>query len=78
MPDALSGRGVIASVARTGMQRDENPEVELVLTVELPGREPYQATLRHVVSRFVVHTLGPGTSVPVRVDPSNPSRLAIG
>lgn len=78
MADALSGRAVIAGIAETGIKRDENPEVELVLTVDLPGREPYRATVRQVVSRFVLHTLAPGASVPVRVDSSNPGRLEIG
>jgi hypothetical protein len=74
----LTGRGVIQRITDTGAIRDDNPVVELVLTIELPGREPYLATHRQVVSRFVVHNLGPGTPVPVRVDAADPERLEIG
>jgi hypothetical protein len=76
--DPVHGRGVIEQITDTGTVRDDNPEVELVLTIELPGREPYRATHKQVVSRFVVHNLGPGTPVPVRVDAADPARLEIG
>ncbi len=76
--DGIEGREVVERVVDTGALRDENPEVELVLAIDLPGRTRYRATHRQVLSRMVVHTLGPGASVPVRVDASDPSRLQIG
>jgi hypothetical protein len=76
--DALAGRAVIEEISETGAVRGDNPEVELVLTIELPGREPYTARHRQVVSRFVLHRLGPGTPVPVRADANDPGRLEIG
>ena len=39
-------------MATTGVTLEENPEVELVLTVELPGRAPYEASVRQVLSRI--------------------------
>jgi len=68
----------VEQVSSTGVVSDGNPEVELVLTIELPGREPYEATHRQVLSRFVRHTIGPGTAVSVTVDARNPSLLEIG
>jgi hypothetical protein len=76
--NALRGHAVIERVSETGATRDGNPEVELRLTVDVPGREPYEATLRQVLSRQVVHALRPGLEVKVAVDPSDPSRLEIG
>jgi hypothetical protein len=76
--NALTGRAVVQRIARTGVMRDDNPEVELILTVDLPGREPYTAAHRQVISRYVRHNLGPGSTVPVRVDATDPSRLEIG
>ena len=76
--DALRGRAVIERVSETGATRDGNPEVELRLTVDVPGREPYEATLRQVLSRQVVHTLTPGLEVKIAVDATDPSRLEIG
>jgi hypothetical protein len=78
IPNALHGRAVVERVTRTGITRDGNPEVELVLTVDLAGRERYQATVRQVLSRQVLHNLGPGQSVSVMVDPDDTAHLEIG
>ena len=76
--NAVHGHAVVESVTSTGVTREDNPEVELVLTVALPGREPYEATVRQVVSRQVLHNLGPGQPVSVTVDPDEPAHLEIG
>jgi hypothetical protein len=78
IPKAIRGHAVVKSVAATGVTREENPEVELVLTVELPGRAPYEASVRQVLSRQVLHVLRPGRPVSVSVDPDDPARLEIG
>lgn len=52
--------------------------MELVLTVDVAGRERYQATVRQVLSRQVLHNLGPGHAVSVTVDPDDRARLEIG
>jgi hypothetical protein len=65
-------------VATTGVTIEENPEVALVLTVELPGRTPYEASVRQVLSRQVLHHLRPGRPVSVAVDPDDPARLEFG
>jgi hypothetical protein len=78
IPNALHGQAVIERVTRTGVAREGNPEVELVLTVVVGGRERYQATVRRVLSRQVLHNLGPGHAVSVTVDPDDRARLEIG
>ncbi len=76
--NAIHGHAVVESVTSTGVTREDNPEVELVLTVALPGREPYEATVRQVVSRQVLHNLGPGQPVSVTIDPDERAHLEIG
>ena len=76
--NAVSGHAVIDHVELTGAVRDGNPEVELRLTVDLPGRDRYRASLRQVLSGQVVHTLHPGLELAVTVDAEDPSRLEIG
>jgi hypothetical protein len=44
----------------------------------MPDREPYEATVRQVVSRRVLHNLGSGLPVSVTVDPADPGHLEIG
>ena len=74
----LRGRALVEEVAETGATRDGNPELELRLTVDLPGREPYEAIVRQVLSRQVVHMLTPGLAVRITADAGDPSRLEIG
>jgi hypothetical protein len=74
----IEGRAMIDSVTDTGTKLDDNPEVEFEMTVALPGRAPYRATNRQVVSRLVLHSLAPGKAVPVLVDPRDPTRVEIG
>jgi hypothetical protein len=74
----VSGRATIVAIAPTGATFEDNPELELELSVSVPGREPYRATHRQVVSRLVMHHLEPGSAVPVHVDAAFPDRLRIG
>jgi hypothetical protein len=78
IPNGLHGHAVVERVTRTGKTREGNPEVELVLSVEIAGRERYPVTIRRVLSRQVLHNLGPGHAVSVTVDPHDPARLEIG
>ena len=74
----IEGRATIDAVTDTGARSESNPEIELEMTVALPGRAPYRATNRTVVSRLVLHQLEPGRAVPVMVDPEDLSRIEIG
>jgi hypothetical protein len=76
--NAIRGHAVVESVSDTGVTREQNPEVELVLTVAIPGRAPYEATVRQVLSRRVLHNLGPGMPVSVAVDRDDPAHIEIG
>jgi hypothetical protein len=74
----IEGHATIDSVTNLGTRGDSNPEVELEMTVALPGHAPYRATNRKVISQLVLHQLAPGRGVPVLVDPEDLSRIQIG
>ena len=74
----IRGEATIEGVTDTGVVVEENPELEFDLLVALPDREPYRVQHRLVVSRQVRHNLTAGSAVPVRVDPADPTHLAIG
>jgi hypothetical protein len=76
--ERIEGHAMIDSITDTGTRSESNPEIELEMTVALPGREPYRATNRTVVSRLVLHQLAPGRAVPVLVDPEDLSQIEIG
>jgi hypothetical protein len=60
----------------TGRAPEGDPELEFELSVDLDGQ---RRVLRHrqVVSRLAVRELHLGSSLPVRVDPSDPSILLL-
>ena len=72
------GAGARASKdGASGTTVNQNPQVQFSLTVTIPGRDPYQATLTQVVSRLVMGNFQPGSTVPVRVSPEDPQSLII-
>lgn len=75
--DAIVGQARIDQVTATGEAINDNPQMQFDLTVTLPGREPYAATLTQVVSRLVMGNFQPGATVPVRVSPEDPHTLMI-
>jgi len=78
MTSGIVGQATVDSINDTGVTVNDNPQVEFVLDVTLPGREPYKASLTQVVSRLAIAGFQPGATVPVRVSPDDPQVLMIG
>ncbi|MDW5595297.1 DUF3592 domain-containing protein [Conexibacter stalactiti] len=78
MATGLIGQATVQALRDTGMTINENPQVEFDLLVSVDGRDPYPVTHRQVVSRLVISNFQPGASIPVRVDPADPTRVLIG
>ena len=60
-----------------GLTINDNPQVQFNLTVTIPCRDPYPATLTQVVSRIAIGSYQPGATLPVRVNPQDPQSLII-
>jgi hypothetical protein len=78
MTTGIVGQATIDAVNDTGVTVNDNPQIELALTVTVPGRDPYQASLTQVISRLTIASFQPGTTVPVHVSPDDPQVLMIG
>jgi hypothetical protein len=78
MATGLVGQATIDQVRDTGTTVNENPQVEFDLTVTVPGRDPYTATVTQIISRIAIGSFQPGATVPVRVSPEDPHTLMIG
>ncbi len=52
MASGVVGQATIDQVLDTGTTVNQNPQVQFSLTVTIPGRDPYPATLTQVVSRL--------------------------
>jgi hypothetical protein len=77
MAGGIVGQALIDRVTDTGATINDNPRVQLHLTVRIPDRDPYPATLTQVVSRMAIGRFQPGSTVPVRVSPDDPQTLMI-
>jgi hypothetical protein len=74
----IQGTATIDAVADTGMFVNQAPVLELDMTVSVPGREPYKAKHRQLVSHAALANFQPGKSFPVRVSPQDDQQLIIG
>lgn len=77
MANGRVGSAVITGVRQTGMWVNENPQVEMDLQVTVEGIPSYTTTQRQVIAQIAIPQFQPGATVPVRVDPANPTSVLI-
>jgi hypothetical protein len=71
-------RGTVLEVWDTGMTLNNDPVIGLRLTVARSGHPPYEAVIKKSpVSRVHIPQFQPGSSVPIRIDPRDPARVAL-
>ena len=73
----IDGTATITALTQTGVSMNDNPQVEIGLSVRLPGKEPYAASRREFVPLILLARLTPGASLPVTVDPNDPQQVMI-
>ena len=74
----VAGTAQIQSVQDTGVTINSvNMVVKLDLIVTIPGAPAYTAQTRAMLGRMNWGALRPGMTVNVKVDPKNPSRIAV-
>ena len=77
MANGRQGTATISDIRQTGMFVNENPQVELDLSVAVEGMPAYTVTHRQVIAQIAIPQFQPGATVPVRVDPQDPTSLII-
>src|SRR3954454_4078227 len=78
MANGQVAAATITAVRDTGMTINDNPTVELDLSVTVAGAAPYAVTHRQTISRIAIPSFQPGATIPVRVDPADAQSLMIG
>jgi hypothetical protein len=78
MANGRQGSATIEAIRDTGLTVNDNPTVELELSVSLEGSAAYGVTHKQTISRIAIPSFQPGATVPVRVDPVDPLSLMIG
>jgi hypothetical protein len=67
----------ILSVRESGLTVNDNPVITLDVEVRPTDRPPYKATIKRLlVSRLEIPQFQPGSVIPVRFDPRDPSRVS--
>ena len=77
MANGKVGTAVVTELRQTGAFVNENPQCEIDLQVTVEGIPPYATTHRQVLAMVAIPQFQPGATVPVRVDPDNPTSLII-
>ncbi|HUG47797.1 MAG TPA: hypothetical protein VMP67_05235 [Candidatus Limnocylindria bacterium] len=70
LASGLEGRATVTGLTQTGMYLNENPQVTMDLSVELPGRTPYPAQRKEFVPLILLGRLSSGAPLPA----SGPAR----
>ena len=73
----IPAMATIISLADTGMLVNHQPQVRIGLQVNPPHGLPYQTELTMVISMLMIPQVQPGLTVPVKIDPKDPSKVAI-
>lgn len=73
----IAGTATVVGLTQTGMFVNENPQVEMTLLVQVPGRAPYEATRKEIVPLILLGRLSSGTPLPVKVDRADPSNVIV-
>ncbi|OBK21803.1 hypothetical protein A5634_09460 [Mycobacterium asiaticum] len=73
----LTGIARIESLESAGSVVDNRYICKIVLRVEIPGREPYDATVRRAVNPVSMASVQPGKVVAVQVDSTDPQKVLI-
>ncbi len=66
----------ILNVWQTGMMINNNPQVGMLLEVNGPGGT-YQTETKVVIPMINIPQFQPGVTLPAKVDPTNPKKIAL-
>ena len=69
--------GTILGIEDTGNRYNDQPEVILSIEVRHPDGPSYRAQARMILSPVYIPRFQPGAEVKLKVDPEDPSRVAV-
>ena len=75
--NGIPARATITVIHTTGSSINSRPVLLLDVSVAVPARPAYEATVRTAPPIHLVGILRPGVGLPVKVDPGRPERLLV-
>lgn len=77
MTSGVDGQATITQIQSTGKTVNYMPEVEMIMQVSVAGGAPEAVTHRQVISPTSIPQIQPGMTVPVKVDPTDHSKVFV-
>ena len=77
LQNGISAQAKILGVQQTGTMVNYQPQIAFTLEVHPPGGAPYQAQTKAVIPMVNIPQLQPGTEVPVKIHPTDPTKVVM-
>ncbi len=77
MKSGTPAQATIQQVWQTGTYVNNNPQIGMQLEVRPPTGVPYTAQLKAVIPLVNIPQFQPGAVVPVKIHPTDPSKVAL-
>ena len=77
LQNGIPAQARILSVQQTGVMVNNQPQIIFNLDVRHPGSSPYQAQTKAVIPMVNIPQLQPGTDVPVKIHPTDPTKIVL-
>jgi hypothetical protein len=77
LQEGISAQAKIVNAQQTGVMVNYQPQIAFTLEVQPPGGAPYQAVTKAVIPMVNLPQLQPGTEVPVKIHPTDPSKVVM-
>jgi len=75
--NGIRGMAEILDVEQTGWYVNNQPQLEFLLKITLPGESPYQIKHKETVNYLSLGGMYTGAILPVYVDPNNPKKILL-
>jgi hypothetical protein len=77
LQNGIAAKAKIVAVQQTGVMVNYQPQVAFQLEVTPPGGVPYQVQTKAVIPMVNIPQFQPGTEVPVKIHPTDPTKVVL-
>ncbi|MBI9047594.1 MAG: hypothetical protein JEZ06_24125 [Anaerolineaceae bacterium] len=77
LQNGISAQAKIINVRQTGTMVNYQPEIAFTLEVQPPNGPAYQAQTKAVIPMVNIPQFQPGTEVPVKIHPTDPTKIVL-